>query len=539
MRVASRPRAAPRVTGPAPCRGGTIAGSIARMTPITPSVPPIRDFAPAFAPSRVRTGKVPAASVARWPVAVLGVPFAPLDTADAIGAIRAMIRSRCPHQIVTANVDFLIQAHRDVELRRILLDADLVLCDGAPVRWASRWLGNPLPARVAGADLVPALFASPAGRGLRVFLLGGGPGVAADAAAQIGIRWPEVRIVGTFCPAFGPLLEMNHEEIIREVRTVRPEVLLVAFGCPKQEKWIAMHLRSLGVPVVIGVGGTLDFLAGRVRRAPEWMRHHGLEWLYRLLQEPARLHRRYRTNLREFFPAIARQVSALRSAAPLPDDEMPPSLRFTHDVLEVLAGDALTRAALDRHARFWRHSVPRDASCVLDVSEVDAVDSTGLAFLLDWRRQLRQHDARLVLLAPSRALRRALAAARLTSAFVVVRSAVEAEQWIAGMQDEPPVSCDAEAGLLRWHGDIHVGNARAVWRLTLQHLFALGVRRPAVVVDLAEVRFIDSTAAGLMLRLKEAAREQFGYEAIFIGARADVQNVLRHAGVADELLTSA
>lgn len=511
------------------------------MNPITPSFPQLRDFAPPLVPVRSRAGKTPPiGAAARWPVVVLGVPFAPLDTGEAINAIREMIRSRRAHQIVTANVDFLIQAHRDVELRRILLDADLVLCDGAPVRWASRWLGNALPARVAGADLVPALFSSPLGRGLRVFLLGAGPGIAAEAALQIGVRWPAVRVVGTFCPEFGPLLEMNHDEIVREVRTARPDVLLVAFGCPKQEKWIAMHLRNLGVPVVIGVGGTLDFLAGRVRRAPEWMRGHGLEWLYRLLQEPARLHRRYRTNLREFFPAVARQVRALHAAAArAPGETPPPSLSFTRDALEVLAGGALTRAALDRHARFWRHSVPRDASCVLDVSEVRTVDSTGLAFLLEWRRHLRLHDARLVLLQPSRALREALAAARLLGAFTIARSTVDAEQTIAGMQDEPPVSCDADAGLLRWHGDIHVGNSRAVWRLTLQHLFALGARRPAVVIDLAEVRFIDSTAAGLMRRLKEAAREQFGYRALFVGARADVQNVLRHAGVADDLLTSA
>jgi N-acetylglucosaminyldiphosphoundecaprenol N-acetyl-beta-D-mannosaminyltransferase len=450
-----------------------------------------------------------------------------------------MIRSRRPHQIVTANVDFLMQANRDIELRRIFLDADLVLCDGAPVRWASRWLGNPLPARVAGADLVPALFSSPVGRGLRVFLLGAGPGVATDAATQIGLRWPDVHVVGTFCPAFGSLLEMNHEEIVREVRTARPDVLLVAFGCPKQEKWIAMHLRTLGVPVVIGVGATIDFLAGRVRRAPAWMQQNGLEWIYRLLQEPARLQRRYRANIREFFPAIAHQVRALHAAARPRGEETPPSLSFTREALEVLAGSSLTRAALDRHARFWRHSVPRDTSCVLDVSEINAVDSTGLALLLEWRRQLRAHDARLVLLQPSRTLRDALNAARLTDAFIVARSEVEAEQWIAGVQDEPPVSCDTEAGLLRWHGDIHVGNSRAVWRLTLQHLFALGVRRPAVVIDLADVRFIDSTAAGLMRRLKEAAREQFGYEAIFIGARREVQNVLQHAGIVEELFTSA
>lgn len=510
-----------------------------RMTPTTPTYPQVRDFLPPLTSPRISAAPASSSPPSRWPVAVLGVPFVPLDTDGAIAAIRAMIRSRRAHQVVTANVDFLVQAHRDVELRRILLDADLVLCDGAPVRWASRWLGNALPARVAGADLVPALFASSVGRGLRVFLLGAGPGVAAEAAGQIGLRWPEVRVVGTLCPAFGSLLEMNHEEIIREVRRARPDVLLVAFGCPKQEKWISMHLRSLGVPVVIGVGATIDFLAGRVPRAPDWMQHHGLEWLYRLWQEPARLHRRYRTNLSQFFPAVARQVRTLHRFAQPRGPHVAPSLSFTPGSLEVLAGSALTRAALEQHARFWRHSVPRNASCTLDVSEVEAIDSTGLAFLLEWRRHLLGHDARLVLLRPSRAVNAALTTARLQGVFTIARSDVEAEQWLAGVRDEPPVSCDSEAGLLRWHGDIHAGNARSVWRLTIQHLFALGVRRPAIVIDLADVRFVDSAVAALMLRLKDSAREQFGYEALFIGARPDVQNVLEHAGAAKQLLTPA
>lgn len=509
-----------------------------RMTPFSPTFPtprswtPLWRHVPAAAPA-------PASAAVVWPVAVLGVPFHPLTQAGALACLEAMIASRQPHQVVTANVDFLVQARHDVELRRILAEADLVLCDGAPVRWASRLLGNPLPERVAGADLVPALLAAAQTKGHRIFLLGAAPGVAEAAAARIAVRWPGVQLAGHYSPPIAPLLEMDHDEILRRVREARPDVLLVSFGCPKQEKWIAMHLEALQVPVVIGVGATIDFLAERVRRAPRWMQRAGLEWLFRLAQEPARLRRRYGANLREFFPAIAAQLRAQRAARAPAAPGPAPALRYHAGWLEVRPGPALTRDSLESHARFWSVSLPRDSSCVVDLSGVAAFDSTGLAFLLEWRRTVGANAGRLILQRPSPAVRALLEATGLAGLFTVAETPVEAQQWLAGTRDEPPVACDQHAGLIRWHGEITAANTRTVWRLTIQFLFALGVRRPAVVIDLADVRFVDTTAVQLMLRLKEAARVQFGYEALFIGARPAVRNVLQFAGVADQLLSVA
>lgn len=508
------------------------------MTPFSPTFPTPRHWAPPLRRGWSRA-QAPASLETRWPVAVLGVPFNALTQAETLECIDAMIASRQPHQIVTANVDFLAQARHDHELRRILLEADLVLCDGAPVRWASRLLGNPLPERVAGADLVPALLAASETRGHRIFLLGAAPGVAEQAVARIGARWPAARIVGHFSPPLAPLLEMDHDEIVRRVRDARPDVLLVSFGCPKQEKWIAMHLGTLEVPVVIGVGATIDFLAGRVRRAPAWMQRSGTEWLFRLAQEPARLHRRYRSNVRDFFPALAGQLRELRALPRGPLPPAAPTLRFQPGWLEVKPGSHLTRAAMDRHARFWSDTLPVDTSCIVDLSDLRSLDSTGLAFLLTWRRHVRANGGRLVLQQPSPAILRVLRRHGLAEVFALAETPVEAQQWLAGTRDEPPVSCDRDAGLVRWHGEILSANARTVWRLTLQFLFALGVRRPAIVVDLSDVRFLDSTAVQLMLRLKESARAQFGYEALFIGARPVVRNVLQLAGVAAQLLPPA
>src|SRR5258708_34368526 len=207
----------------------------------------------------------------RWPVAILGVPFDPVTIDSAIARITQMVVSRRPAYVVTPNVDFLVQSRRDAELLRILLEAHLVLCDGKPLVWASRWLGNPLPERVAGADLVPRFIALAEQRGFRLFLLGATPEASSRGVARLRERHPALVIAGHYSPPFRPLVEMDNEEISRRIWAARPDVVLVSFGCPKQEKWIAQNYQALGVPVCIGVGATIDFLAGQVRRAPRWM----------------------------------------------------------------------------------------------------------------------------------------------------------------------------------------------------------------------------------------------------------------------------
>src|SRR2546421_1513993 len=241
------------------------------------------------------------------PVAILGVPFDSVTTAETLEIIARMIESGEPHYIATANVDFLVQAQEDVELRRILFDAHLVLCDGTPLIWASRLLGNPLLERVAGADLVPLLLRVAAEKGYRIFFLGATEESCTQAVTRLRKLHPALVIADHYSPPFNKLLEMDHDEIKRRILAAKPDLLFVSFGCPKQEKWIAMHYRSLGVPVSAGVGATIDFLAGTVKRAPVWMQRVGMEWIYRLAQEPRRLFKRYVADLWHFSGAILAQ----------------------------------------------------------------------------------------------------------------------------------------------------------------------------------------------------------------------------------------
>ncbi len=226
-------------------------------------------------------------------VAVLGVPFHNVTMDEAVAAIEEQIREGGFHQVATANVDFLKNAFEQERLRDILCSCEMVVPDGMPIVWVSRMIGTPLKERVSGIDLVERLADVSARRGYGVFLLGASEQRSQRASRILRQRYPGLRIVGRYSPEPRPLEQMDHEEILRRIEEARPDILLVAFGNPKQEEWIAMHRNRLKVPVCIGVGGSLDFLSGNVRRAPQWMQRGGLEWLHRMFQEPKRLAARY------------------------------------------------------------------------------------------------------------------------------------------------------------------------------------------------------------------------------------------------------
>jgi N-acetylglucosaminyldiphosphoundecaprenol N-acetyl-beta-D-mannosaminyltransferase len=257
-------------------------------------------------------------------VTILGVPFNQTTLAGAVDRIEAMLAEGGTHYVVTPNVDFLVKAGRDPELHRILVHADLVLCDGKPIVWASHLLGEPLPGRVAGSDLIPLVLRRAEDRGWRILLLGGAAGVGAEAARRIGASHPTLPEVAHYSPPYLPLADMDDADIIARIRAARPDVMLVCFGCPKQEKWISRNLQLLDVPVMIAAGATIDFLAGNMARAPVWMRRSGTEWIFRLLQEPRRLAGRYADDVIHFFPAVLAQWWHQRTAgAPAPRKTRP------------------------------------------------------------------------------------------------------------------------------------------------------------------------------------------------------------------------
>jgi N-acetylglucosaminyldiphosphoundecaprenol N-acetyl-beta-D-mannosaminyltransferase len=220
-------------------------------------------------------------------VRVLGVRVDCFDMRGALDRIEQLVGAGGAHLVATLNPEFVMRARRDPEFARVLESADLCLADGTGVVWAARRQGCDLSGPVTGVDLIPPLAALCAKRGFRLFLLGAAPGVAAELAARLRAQHPELAVAAHT----GSPDPSADEETVTLVRDHRAQVLLVAFGAPRQELWIDRLKNRLGIAVGIGVGGAFDYLTGRVPRAPRWMRRTGFEWLYRLAYQPWRVRR--------------------------------------------------------------------------------------------------------------------------------------------------------------------------------------------------------------------------------------------------------
>lgn len=216
---------------------------------------------------------------------LLGAGIDKLDLKQCADKVEEYINSGSPHFIVTLNPELLYRAQSSPELLDMVNRADLVTPDGVGIVWACRVKGEPVTERVTGIDLMIKLLERAGQKGWRVFFLGSEPGVAEDAARRTVERYPGLNVVGTH---HGYFSAADEPAIIKAIKSARPQLLFVALGAPRQEQWIDKYKEIMGAPAAMGVGGSLDVLAGKVPRAPEWMCRFHLEWLGRLVQQPSR-----------------------------------------------------------------------------------------------------------------------------------------------------------------------------------------------------------------------------------------------------------
>lgn len=225
-------------------------------------------------------------------IMILGLPVDAITYAGWLNIIAGWIESRDrAHQVCTINPEFMIMARQDTNFRNILQRADLCVPDGVGLLWTAKRRGTPLPERVTGSDGVPIIAERAAQMGWRLFFLGAAPGIADQAADVLRERFPDLQIVGTYSGSPAP---KDEDAIVAMVNASTADILLVAYGAPAQDKWIARNLPRLKVSMAMGVGGTFDFIAGTIPRAPLWMRNVGIEWLYRLIRQPWRIKRMMR-----------------------------------------------------------------------------------------------------------------------------------------------------------------------------------------------------------------------------------------------------
>lgn len=226
-------------------------------------------------------------------IEILGVNFDCVDLSGAISIIEKYMKSGEPHYIVTPNLHFIALAERDDEFRAAIKGAHLSLADGVPLIWLSRIAKLGLKNKVSGSDLTPALCKHLSKTPWSIFFLGTSDMICHKTSAKLKSMYPGLKIAGHYSPPYGDIDEEEQKRIREQINKVHPEVVLVALGNPKQELWMAKNYRLLNVPVLIGIGCSLDFIAGTVKRAPVFMQKCGLEWLFRILMEPRRLAPRY------------------------------------------------------------------------------------------------------------------------------------------------------------------------------------------------------------------------------------------------------
>jgi N-acetylglucosaminyldiphosphoundecaprenol N-acetyl-beta-D-mannosaminyltransferase len=238
-------------------------------------------------------------------IQMMGCYIDNLTMEETLQQVERFIRSGLPHQHVVVNVDKLVKASRSEELRRAINDCALINADGMPIVWASHLLGKPLKERVTGIDLFESLMLRAAAKGWRVFLLGAREEVVNSARQIYERKYPGLKVAGCRNGYWRPEEE---PQVVEQIRSAQPDILAVAITSPKKEYFLRRYQAELRIPFAMGVGGTLDIAAGRIKRAPVWMQKSGFEWFYRFVQEPRRMFMRYFFEDMAFFWLLVKEA---------------------------------------------------------------------------------------------------------------------------------------------------------------------------------------------------------------------------------------
>lgn len=496
---------------------------------------------------------------------VLGVPIDDLTLESAVQQTLALAdawrQDGRPRQIATVNMDFLTNAlgwtpwapPRHPELLDILRRADRVTADGMPVVWLARMLGTPLSGRVTGADLVPALASAMARTGHRLFLLGGRGDIGQQAADKLQQQNPGLQIAGVYSPfvhtegAAALNAETDDAEIIERINRAAPDVLLIGFGNPKQELWFHRNRHRLRAGVSIGVGGTFEFIVGRVARAPEWMQRSGLEWIYRITQDPGRLWKRYAVGLLKL--AVMGMPMALhyrwrqwrcpagQAAMAATLQPSPPASPATGEIVWVLPA-RVDAAWVQSQAPLPGMSSGQPRSLVVDFTAVRFLGAAALAYLVRlWKSaQTAQWSIRAV------GIERAAVAGLLKMT----------RTWDLFTETSypslsAPVTTSLTAGGLITLADPVAGVATAGLngRLDVDRVIKMDVEAFAAVLgdgdcvlDLSGLRFVDSTGLQWLFHLRRRFNDR-GRELVLCGAQPPVRQLLAITRLTDQFCQAA
>jgi len=462
-------------------------------------------------------------------VIILGVPVDNLTMPEALDRLESFVkagrvdgRSR---QVVTINADFVKNGLRDPELRFLLQDADLATADGMPLVWGARLLQVPLKGRLAGADLVPRLAERAAQRGYSIFLLGGAPGVAERAAQRLKAWYPALTIAGWASPTVKAVLDMD-TAFLPAIHATRPDILLVAFGNPKQEKWIGMYKRQLGVPVMMGVGGSLDFIAGLTHRAPRWMQRCGLEWVFRLIQQPGRLWRRYLTDLMVFGPFLLRQWWLMRRGGAYAHLLPAADLMLTGRAAVIRVSGSLTVANYGDFNQLVEQALAATSNVLLDMTGLRFMDSAAIGSLVHFAKRARDAGGELALVQVAPTIVTALSMLHLLD-FLTLHPTLEVALAAVSATSRPEAPAAAQPGAGPW---TVVKGVRRFDAASAPEMIRLGTQALGqhhyVILDLSETVILTSAGLSALAYLNRVAQERHGALRV-TGCSADVMQVIK------------
>ena len=470
-------------------------------------------------------------------VVILGIPIDDLNVAETLDRLDAFVRigraTGRNHQVATVNADFIVKAMADPELRQLLQESDMAMADGMPLVWGARLLGAPFEERVTGSDMVPLLAERAAEKGYSLYLLGAAPGIATRAAEVLTERHPTLRIAGVYSPPFGPILEMD-PGIVDEIKAAAPDILLVAFGNPKQEKWIGMYRHQVNVPVMIGVGATLDFIAGQVTRAPVWMQKSGLEWLYRLLQEPRRLWRRYVVDMFGFGLFFVRQWWVMRRGKG-PQFSIPELGSDLQDERVELAGKTAVLSiqgalTITNHESVHQSGLDillSSESLILDLSQATFLDSTAIGTLVALTKEARDSGGELVLAAVPQAIMRTISMLHLDKFFLIVPDVPAAHALLSGAPEAATEDATTAVSGTPW---TIVKMPRRLDALTAEGIGEYCAeamqKNPFIVLDFSETVFLASAGLAILIKLQRQAESLAG-QMCLTHCAADVLRVMQ------------
>jgi N-acetylglucosaminyldiphosphoundecaprenol N-acetyl-beta-D-mannosaminyltransferase len=339
---------------------------------------------------------------------VLGIPIDAIDMTAALRTVKAAARGSEPFLLSTANLNFLVTSRSDSEFRESLLDSDLCTADGMPIVWIARLLGLPIENRVSGSDLFEELRTAERGaRPLTVFWFGGAAGVAAVAAEKINGKSAGLRCVGSIDPGFGTVEEMSRDALLNPVNASGADFLVVSLGAKKGQLWLQQNRDRLRSPVRAHLGTVVNFQAGTLRRAPRYLQSWGLEWLWRIKEEPY-LWRRYWSDGCVLLALVMKRIlplaiaTYLRPASRAACEDLAISTEQSSDTFIIRLSGAATERHVDKAISCFRSAVASRNEITIDLSDTSTIDARFLGLLLILRKQLKRQHGRLTFIGASR-----------------------------------------------------------------------------------------------------------------------------------------